>query len=743
MSPVKAGEVYVTVRADTSGLSRQIARDVTPAATRAGATIGASLTRAGAGLSRFGSSMTRFVSLPLAAAGVASVNMAADFDQSMRNVNSIMGVSEAQLAKFGNQVINLSTRVPQTAQVLSEGLYNIASSGFKGADAMKVLEASAIAASAGMTDTETSATAVVAALNAYGLGANKATEVSDTLFQGVELGVQKFEELAWSIGNYIGAASQLAIPLEDVVGAQAAMTLTGLSASEASVSLNGILKTLLKPSTELAGVFKDLGYETGQAALESEGLQGLMGMLSAEVGNNKGRWVELFPEIRAARGAMALASDDGKLLDRVMRGMGESVGAAGKAFEEQSKGAAFQFDIAMNQLRKAGIKLGNELIPIIKADVIPVIKDAVNWFSNLSPEAKSLGVKLLGLAVVAGPMIRLAGGLASLAGGLVKVAGGLAKVVPWLLRWPKGPFPMPTPAPPVPVPTGAAVPVPGGGLGTRLANAAGRVAGPAALALAAADAWSAATGSLENYGEKTTKWIGYWQASLGNFVDIPNPFADASSDVDSFETGVMQVRRSLRGGAIDTDGARVAVEQLADAYKVELPNGVAAFVQAMVPAKGKADALHGSLEKIAKKWTATVVADVGNAIAGIAAVRAALSLVDTSVTIGVNVVGDIVGGILAEHGAFIPGAAGGGYAMHEQILRVGERSKPELILPLKDQRGHEALVGALIDAIEEVGGRRQSSAGRGDSARLEIQGFHRANLRFQQDTDWQYAQWGW
>ena len=88
----------------------------------------------------------------VAGVGIASIKMAAQFETSMRNVNSISKLSEQQFAAISDEVLQLSTRMPQSAKALADGLYDIASSGFAGADGMKVLEASAKAASSGQVN---------------------------------------------------------------------------------------------------------------------------------------------------------------------------------------------------------------------------------------------------------------------------------------------------------------------------------------------------------------------------------------------------------------------------------------------------------------------------------------------------------------------------------------------------------------------------------------------------------------
>src|SRR4030043_516790 len=75
----------------------------------------------------------------LAAAGalVKCVSEASKFEEAMRNVNSISKLSEEQFAKQSKEVLELSKKFPQSATVLAKGLYDIASSGFKGADGLK------------------------------------------------------------------------------------------------------------------------------------------------------------------------------------------------------------------------------------------------------------------------------------------------------------------------------------------------------------------------------------------------------------------------------------------------------------------------------------------------------------------------------------------------------------------------------------------------------------------------------
>src|SRR5687768_7166856 len=107
--------------------------------------------------------------LMVGAAAVTGMGLAvkstADFEERMRNVNSIAQMGEAQFQRTGDSVMAMTRTLPQTANQLAEGLYDIVSSGFEGAEALDVLRASAQAASAGLSTTKTAARAIAGVLN--------------------------------------------------------------------------------------------------------------------------------------------------------------------------------------------------------------------------------------------------------------------------------------------------------------------------------------------------------------------------------------------------------------------------------------------------------------------------------------------------------------------------------------------------------------------------------------------------
>ena len=385
----------------------------------------------------------------LAKAFQDTVGAAIGLDAAMRNVNSISGLSEGQLRSLSGAVLELSRHIPKSATDLANGLYDIASSGFQGAAGLEVLRASGIAAVAGLTDTATAAQVVAGSLNAYGLSAGSASAVSDTLFQTVNLGVLQFSDLAQGLGQVTGAAAASKVPLEDVGAAIATLTRAGSVPAEAFTSLNQVMAQIIQPGDAMAATLKSLGYQSGASALATKGLHGVIEQLRQSTGGSAEQVTRLFTDVRAARGALLLMTDSGKLYNEVQQGFSDKTELSGRAmatFREQMKSTRSQIQLFENRVGAAAIETATHLLPAINAglrdlgafggELQSVGRDLSPFFDALQSVGVSLGRVLKDLATAAGPLVRVFGALAgtALIATLNTLAGGLASVLDLLTR---------------------------------------------------------------------------------------------------------------------------------------------------------------------------------------------------------------------------------------------------------------------------------------------------------------------
>lgn len=358
--------IDVAIRANSGSLRSQLSlasKEIDAFATKARGA-GAEASKAGLG------GLAMKAGFTLAAAAVAySVVQATKFETQMRNVNSISHLSEGTLKSLSAQVIDLSKNVPQSAETLASGLYDIASSGYQGADGLTILKAAATAASAGLTDTATASQAIVSVINAYGMSAKDAGYVSDVLFQTVNLGVVSFEQLAGSIGDVIPMASQAGVTVDQVGSAIATMTLSGLSGAESATRLQRTIQALITPTDALQQQIESWGYSNGQAAIKALGLHGVMVKIGQATHGDVAALKAFFPDIRSASGAMALLANNGANYNRVageIENKTKVAGATQRAFSEQMKSLSAQFKLFLNNVNAAAITVGTVLLPVLK-----------------------------------------------------------------------------------------------------------------------------------------------------------------------------------------------------------------------------------------------------------------------------------------------------------------------------------------------------------------------------------------
>lgn len=181
------------------------------------------------------------------------------FTHKMIEVNTLTNLSTKGFKELSKTVLDMTRRVPQSARELADALYDIVSAGVDVAAANDVLEQSAKAAVAGVTDTRTAARTGLAVINAYGLGIGKLSEVYAILFQTVRKGVITFEGIATSIGQVLPSAVSADVSFKAIAASLATMTKNAVSANRATTAMRSGLSALAAPTPEVEKEMKKLG----------------------------------------------------------------------------------------------------------------------------------------------------------------------------------------------------------------------------------------------------------------------------------------------------------------------------------------------------------------------------------------------------------------------------------------------------------------------------------------------------
>lgn len=322
---------------------------------------------------------TAFIALAAGAYAIgrgftALTDAAKVYEQGIARIASISTLNKVQLAELGAEVVKLTAKIGVDLPTAFDALYNIISSGIPTENALTVLEQSAKAAIAGVTDVATASRVGVAVLNAYQLKVSELPRVFDVLFQTVQDGVITFEELSKQLGEILPVARSAGVGLEEVSAAIIVLTRNGLGAAEASTGIQRAIQALSSPTPEAVAGLLALG-------VAYDGLEGTLKQLADK---NLGADVlrNIIPDVRGQR-AVTILTQQYALFRDELELTTKSAGAAKFAFDKLSDTPEQQ----VKKLTAAFVGLttaaGESLLPVFLL-LVAKATDLINTFGELN-----------------------------------------------------------------------------------------------------------------------------------------------------------------------------------------------------------------------------------------------------------------------------------------------------------------------------------------------------------------------
>jgi len=429
------GELVIRVVSDTkqaeAGLDRVAAKTtaVGAAANKAGRFTAARMEHVGRQMQNVGRQMTQFVTLPIVA-GFAIAGVAAfKYQDQLMKIQNLTGTTAAQTKAWGDELIKLGAATGQTPIKLAESLYFVASSGFKGAEAMKVIEVSAKAAAAGMGDVMVTADVLTSAMNSYGHSTYTAAEVTDYLMKTVEVGKAEPVALANSLGRIMPVAAQLKVGLDELGGNIAALTLGGLSSAEAVTALRGTMMSLVAPAKMSIDQLKEMGFSYKEVtdSIAKKGLLPTLKKLWDATGHDMLAMRKIIPNVRALNGVLSLLGANYENNLKVIDKVGNAHGALDRAMKNTAQQPVQKLRQAWASLQGSFIKIGAVLLPFF-AQVAAWLAKVADSFTKLSPGWRTFIMWAAAAAAAVGPLIMVLGSLINALGLIGGVMAGMRSV---------------------------------------------------------------------------------------------------------------------------------------------------------------------------------------------------------------------------------------------------------------------------------------------------------------------------
>lgn len=336
-----------------------------------------------------------------AAAGAMAVQSAIEYQAQMQNVGTLLdGDVQGKLQGMSKELKQVSIATGVSTSDLTEGLYQVVSAFGESADNVSQMEIAAKAAKAGNSTTTDSINLLSAVTKGYGdTSAEAMQKAADLSFMTVKLGQTSFPELASSMGQVVPLASTLKVSQEELFGAMSTLTGVTGSTSEVTTQLKATMQSFLSPSADMQKALEGMGYASGAAALESEGLEGILNHLKDSVNGDEIAFANLFSSVEAKNAVLALAGNQAENFAQKTQAMFEVSGAADAAFKTQTS--------SVKEMAARVKNAGSVMLESLGEKALPYIQEALQGVIDKLP---GFTEKLGGIIEKAGPVFEKLGG---------------------------------------------------------------------------------------------------------------------------------------------------------------------------------------------------------------------------------------------------------------------------------------------------------------------------------------------
>lgn len=294
-----------------------------------------------------------------------------EFEAALTEVKTILPDVAEGSEDLSDSLVRASSQFGTTAAAQAKSFYQIISAGIEDTtEANEVLIASNQLAIGGLTQTADAVRIITGALNVYGDEVGSASDVSDSLFQTVKLGVTRVEELASSLGLVLPVAKQAGVSFDEINAAVATLTKRSVPTSLAVTQIRSLLAAVAKNASRAEKVLgKDLAPAFSEAALRSKGLVGFLKDLQVATGGNTKTLFELIGRIEGVNAVLTLGTDNFIELSDIQDKFQNKAGATADAFNDVNATAGRQFKILGTNLLNATLSLagalGDTLLPVV------------------------------------------------------------------------------------------------------------------------------------------------------------------------------------------------------------------------------------------------------------------------------------------------------------------------------------------------------------------------------------------
>lgn len=368
----------------------------------------------GSALTDIGRTMTTHVTLPLAGAGLAALNVAANFDEGMSKVAAISGAIGSELDALRDKAREMGAKTKFSATEAADAMSYMAMAGWKTEEMLGGIEGIMSLAAASGEDLATTSDIVTDALTAFGLKAKDSGHFADVLAAASSNANTNVSLMGETFKYVAPVAGALGISAEDTALATGLMANAGIKASQAGTALRSIFTRLSTDAGASANGLGALGILTEKLGVQFYDSEGKVRDFGDVLNEAREKWKtlsaedsSLFAQKIAGKngisGWLALMNASAGDVDKLASAIENCDGTAAKMAETMQGNLKGQLTILKSQTEELAISIGSELMPYANS-AVSAAQGLVDKFNSLDSGSKRLIVNAGLVAAAIGPV---------------------------------------------------------------------------------------------------------------------------------------------------------------------------------------------------------------------------------------------------------------------------------------------------------------------------------------------------
>ena len=422
------GVGYISIVPEVSKISPGIAKALGSAegpAQQAGTRIGASLSDGiTSKVTGIGASIGAALGAGKIIQSIGSIGM--EFDSTMNNMKAVSGATSDQLAAVSARARELGTDASLTATSATDAagaMAELAKGGFSVEQSMSAAKGTLQLAAAAGLEAADAATIQSQALQAFSLGADQASRVSDILAGAANASSAEMTGIAQGMQQAGTVANQFGVSIDDTATTLAMFANAGIQGSDAGTLMKSALLALTDQGKPAQQAIEELGLTVYDSQGKFVGMSSLMGQLQKASKSMTAEQYQAATATLFGSDAMRMAGIAAQQGSEGFDTLRDSVTRQGQAAEVAAAQTAGLPGV-MERLQNNMEDLGLGIYDAVKGPVISGANLAIDGLESISPVIIGLTKKVADGAVKVGQAFAPVGAQIKdgLAGGEVSAA---------------------------------------------------------------------------------------------------------------------------------------------------------------------------------------------------------------------------------------------------------------------------------------------------------------------------------